>query len=907
MTRETLNKYSQKIVHFLPAIVFVCALFIVENQLKDQDLINIMSTLRTTPIWIVLIAFVLTLLNYLILAAYDGLALYFTGHTKIPLVKVIAAALLSYAISNNTGHAWAAGGSIRYRFYSKWGVPSWDILKISLFLAITYLLGALSLGLAGSLILPHYSSNSVQEPQAIYWIGMICGASLLGYWAAVWCWRKPLMIKGYELSLPSLSMTLWQTVVSSIDIILSSIVLWVLLLGKVDISFSGFVMVFVVAQVAGVISQVPGGIGVFEGAFLWLMSAIQGSDQHFMLIGALMLFRTIYFFLPLLLAGAGLFGYEIIDRRQQGVKNNGNLLRVLTAIVPHLYAFSLLFAGGVLVISGLFQNPEALDWLRNQIPLPMQGTSPLASSLFGLLLLFLARGTRLKIDAAWYCNLILLGGGIIGSLFYEFNWHGTFVLAMMFMLMLPARRRFQRPSALLQMSFSKYWQATSCMMLAGSVWLLLFASRNDENRPEWQWLLSNEDHTANFIWSLLFLLMITLCFGLWRLLSVAPAKFLNKPSANELAEARHLLIQTPHTQGFLALLGDKYLFWDSEHSAFIMFEVTSGFWIALSDPIGKSCAFKKLLQQFQEQADRHGAKAVFYKVSPQLLPHYLDLGLSLYKLGEEARVELPSFSLQGKQHNAQRSRRNKFRKMGYRFEVLSGHAVEVALPCLRRISDAWLSKKRTREKGFSLGFFDENYLRHTEIAVIKDDTGIIRAFANLWPSAGKEELAIDLMRYDPGIPKGIMDFLFAELMLWGKTANYHWFSLGLAPLAGLEQFPLAPLWHKIGATLFNLGDQFYNFKGLHEYKAKYSPHWEPRYLAAPGDVWLPCLLTIIACLISGGWKGIFSKLPTISKLSLKNLGQLGAIKDKLSYRAKREILQARISCQSPAGKNDSGW
>ncbi|MDZ4098867.1 MAG: hypothetical protein U1E13_09210, partial [Methylophilaceae bacterium] len=70
---------------------------------------------------------------------------------------------------------------IRYRFYSKWGVPGWDILKISLFLAITYLLGAVTLGLIGSLLLPHYSANAIQEPQAIYWISVICAVTLLVY------------------------------------------------------------------------------------------------------------------------------------------------------------------------------------------------------------------------------------------------------------------------------------------------------------------------------------------------------------------------------------------------------------------------------------------------------------------------------------------------------------------------------------------------------------------------------------------------------------------------------------------------------------------------------------------------------------------------------------------------------
>jgi phosphatidylglycerol lysyltransferase len=222
-------------------------------------------------------------------------------------------------------------------------------------------------------------------------------------------------------------------------------------------------------------------------------------------------------------------------------------------------------------------------------------------------------------------------------------------------------------------------------------------------------------------------------------------------------------------------------------------------------------------------------------------------------------VDLLTFSLQGKQRDPQRSARNKFGKLGYRFEILSGQSVEQVIPILRQISDAWLSNKNTREKSFSLGFFDENYLRRTNVAVITDGIGQIKAFANLWQTAGREELSIDLMRYDPDSPKGIMDFLFAELMLWGKAENYQWFSLGMAPLAGLERRPLAPLWHKIGTAIFDMGDQFYNFEGLYEYKAKFAPHWQPRYLAAPTGLSMPYVLMVITRLISGGWQGIFSK------------------------------------------------
>jgi len=859
MTRETLSRIGQKIIRLLPVVLLVCALVIVHNQLKIHDLSDILTSLQSMPMWAIGAAFVLMVINYLVLAGYDWLALRFTGHTQIPLPKMIAAALLSYAISNNTGHAWAAGGSIRYRFYSKWGMPGWDILKISLFQTVTYLLGALTLGLVGSLLLPLYLANTAQEPPTIHWVSLVCAAALLVYWVAVFCWRKPLRIKGFELYLPTPSMAFWQTLVASVDVVLSSLVLWVFLAGKVDIDFGAFVVVFVVAQVVGVISQVPGGIGVFESAFLWLMADIDATDQHLLLIGALLLYRVIYYFVPLLLAGAGLLSYEIVSRRELIAESTAALRGVLSAIVPQLYSLLLLLAGGVLLVSGAIpSHTDMLDW-GDLVPLPVVEFSHLTGSLTGLLLLFLARGIRLRIDAAWYGSLALLGLGIATSLLKGFDWHEALVLLVILLLMLPTRNYFQRHSSLMRMSFSKSWLLAIALLLAGSIWLGFFAYRDVEYSHDLWWQFSSDNNAPRFLRAMLLVSVVAVAFGLSRLLAVAPLQTPLKPTAAELTEARQIVLKSSETHGFLALLGDKALFWNAERNAFIMFEATAKFWIAMGDPIGEVTAFDELLYQFLEQADRNGAKAVFYEASADLLPAYLDLGLSLFKLGEEARVDLSAFSLQGKKHDAQRSARNRFGKLNYQFEILTGPDVEAALSALRQISDAWLTSKNTREKRFSLGFFAEDYISRTDVAVIKDETGHIQAFANIWKTDVKEELSIDLMRYHPDSPKGIMDFLFAELMLWGQAEHYQWFSLGMAPLAGLEQRPLSPLWHKVGATIFKMGDQFYNFEGLYQYKAKFEPDWQPRYLAAPAGMSVPYILMLIARLISGGWQGIFGK------------------------------------------------
>ena len=135
----------------------------------------------------------------------------------------------------------------------------------------------------------------------------------------------------------------------------------------------------------------------------------------------------------------------------------------------------------------------------------------------------------------------------------------------------------------------------------------------------------------------------------------------------------------------------------------------------------------------------------------------------------------------------------------------------------------------------------------------------IIAFANILIGAGKEELSIDLMRFLPSSPEGIMDYLFIELLLWGKHQDYRWFNFGMAPLSGIEDRALAPLWTHAGAFIFRYGEHFYNFQGLRKYKEKFDPQWHPKYLACPKGFMLPRILTNIASLVSGSIKGIVMK------------------------------------------------
>jgi phosphatidylglycerol lysyltransferase len=219
---------------------------------------------------------------------------------------------------------------------------------------------------------------------------------------------------------------------------------------------------------------------------------------------------------------------------------------------------------------------------------------------------------------------------------------------------------------------------------------------------------------------------------------------------------------------------------------------------------------------------------------------------------------LPEFTLEGTFHKALRNVQNKMNKDGFSFEIVPPEQVPGILPEIRIISDAWIEEKNTREKGFSLGFFDEKYLKQFSIAVVKQNHKIY-GFANMMFGANKEELSIDLMRYTKEVPHGIMDYLFINLMFWGKNEGYQWFNLGMAPLSGLENKALAPLWNRIGSFIFQYGEYFYNFQGLRKYKEKFSPVWSPKYLASLGGIIIPRMLTNITTLVSRGLKGVISR------------------------------------------------
>ncbi len=847
------EKILQRITPFIGIILFPAALFVVHQELKSHTIAEITHGLELLPLSVILWAVLLTAISYLVLSGYDFLALRYLNITVKP-GNVILASLISFSISNNTGQALISGSSMRYRFYSLWGLTGMDIIKFSLFISLMYVLGAATLFSISTELSSRFTDFSLPVYQTVQWFARGITAALVAYWSMILLRKKPFTIRGMKLVMPGPGLSLAQTAVAMLDLTLSSMILYVFLHVHIDISFISFLAIFMAAQILGLFSQIPGGIGVFEGAFLYLLG---GSVSASAVFASLLMFRVVYYFVPLLLSGTGLLVYELFQQRTQAKKGARAVLGYLSYAIPHVFSILLIMSGGLLLVSGsLPLDHRGLKWLHELLPLSVLEISHLTGSIVGLLLLLLARAARLRIDAAYFSILLLLAIGGITSLLKGFYWHEALVMGILLVLFLPSRQFFYRKSSMLAVPFSWSWIAFVSVVLIGSAWVGLFSYKHVEYTPDLWWQFAYRGDAPRFLRSSLLLAITVSSFCLYRLLRPQPAKA-HLPAEKEIDELEPLVFGSEETQSHLAMVGDKAILWSEDRKTFIMYDTTRKYWIAMGDPVGKLENRETLVWQFREMADKNNARIAFYQVSQDNLPLYLDLGLVLIKLGEEARVFLQDFDLKGGKRSGLRSTYNKFAKLDLKFDILEREQVKTRMSGLRHVSDSWLQTKNAGEKGFSLGYFSERYLCRCRCAVITQ-TDTILAFANLWETGNRQEMSIDLMRYTPGAPSGIMEYLFIQLMLWGRTQGYQWFNLGMSPLSGLERRPLAPLWHKVGNAVFKYGDHFYNFEGLHAYKEKFNPVWRPRYLATPA-LSTPAVLLDVTGMIAGSWKGVFLK------------------------------------------------
>ena len=832
--------------------LFLVALIVLWHQLSDVTWHALLADVVATPPKALALALLLTSLSYLTLSGYDFVAMAYI-RKSLPRAHVGRVSFLAYAVANNVGFAALSGASVRYRFYTRWGLTAEDLSLVVLSNSVTCWLGLLMLG-GISLVSAPNAVATLPWPRWTVPVGWLFIGVAVAYVILVAIWRAPVRLRGFSVPSPRLRLAIAQLTVSAIDWTLAAAVLFVLLPPS-PATFVNVLAAFLLAQLLGLASHIPGGIGVFEGLIVFALSPFLTASQ---LLPALVVYRAIYYVLPLSVALVGLVVDEALLRRHHAIRFAASVGRITERMTPQMLATFTFVAGVILLFSGATPaDAQRLHWLDRLLPLGVIEASHVTGSIAGAVLLLLSQGLARRLDAAYYLTMITVIAGVAASLLKGFDYEEALLLVALTALLRVSRPAFNRRAAFFATRFSTAWIAAVAAALIASVWLGLFAFKHVEYSNDLWWQFELKGNASRFLRGSVGAATAVLLFAIARLIRHAPHE-VDPPTDADLEDAGRIIAAQNSTFPYLVYLEDKALLFDDRREAFIMYGVQGRTWVALGDPVGPPALVADLIRLFIARCDDFGGTPVFYEVGTKYLHHYADFGLTFVKVGEEARVDLEHFTLDGPRGARFRQLVRRLEKDGGIFRVLPTDEVRERMDELRAVSDDWLRLRSVAEKGFSLGSFEPDYVARFPAAIVECGEHI-EAFATLWPGLMGQEVSTDLMRHHRDAPKSVMEALFTHLMIWGRAEGYRWFVMGMAPMSGFESSPIAPLWARAGRLLYEHGTPLYNFQGLRAFKNKFDPVWESRYLVYPGGLALLRIAADVSALVSGGYRRIFAK------------------------------------------------
>ncbi|MFS1288450.1 MAG: bifunctional lysylphosphatidylglycerol flippase/synthetase MprF [Pseudomonas piscis] len=854
---ELLSKYRQPLGLVVTLLLFAIALVACRHLLSELDFYALHDSILEVPKPALLGALGATIVGFIILLGYEWSASRYAG-VDLSGRTLALGGFTAFAIGNAIGLSLLSGGSVRYRLYARHGLGAADVAHMTLFASLS--LGCALPPLAALATLSNLpaASTALRLPEGLL-AGIAIAVLLLGAVLAMGLYRRRLpeqplrdnllvRIGRRTLRLPGRRLTFLQLIITALDVAAAATVLYLLLPEAPP--FGAFLLVYLLALAAGVLSHVPGGVGVFEAILLAAFADKLGAAP---LAAALLLYRLIYVVLPMLVACV-----LLLINEAQRLFQTRQTLRAASGLAAPVLAVLVFLSGVVLLFSGATPEIDTrLQHIGFLIPHRLVDASHFGASLIGVLCLLLAQGLRRRLSAAWMLTTILLLVGAVLSLLKGFDWEEACLMTLTASLLAVFRRSFYRPSRLTELPFSPLYLVASVCVLGASIWLLLFAYQDVPYSHQLWWQFTLDADAPRGLRSLLGAAVLLLVVSLtWLLRTARPV--IHLPTGEELDKAAKILMASSQPDGGLALTGDKALLFHPNDDAFLMYARRGRSLVALYDPIGPTQQRAEMIWQFRDLCDVHHARPVFYQVRAENLPYYMDIGLTAIKLGEEARVDLKRFDLEakGKEMKDLRYTWNRGTRDGLSLEI--HEPGQAPMDELKVISDAWLTGKNVREKGFSLGRFSDDYLKYFRIAIIRFE-GRPVAFANLLETYSHDLASLDLMRAHPDAPKLTMEFMMVGLIQHYKNHGYARFSLGMVPLSGLQPRRGAPLTQRLGSMVFRRGEQLYNFQGLRRFKDKFQPDWEPRYMAVPAGLDPLVALADTAALIAGGLTGLVKR------------------------------------------------
>ena len=591
-----------------------------------------------------------------------------------------------------------------------------------------------------------------------------------------------------------------------------------------DVNFSNLVLIYCVSNVFGQISLMQDGLVVSDLLQIHLLSKLIEPRAA---IIAILMYRMVSSVIPWIISLIMILRriYDNYNTDQHKKQFAFNILSIFTLIVGIILCLSVATPSILLRIK----------FLRRFVKKDVLVLARFITLTSGGLLILLSQGIKKSVKKSFYIAETVLLISVFSTLLKGLDIEESIITLILGIVMYIMKDGFTEKA----IKFSTKYFANTIIKLSSVTVFFIFISNSvrkvnffsSHRKYSLQYLIENKKFILLYV---LFVLILSYLAQYTRTKKITFSKltdedfskigkFLGEYGGNEFSH--------------LVYLNDKNVYFDKTNTVMIMYRPVQNSVIVLGDPIGKKENFVEAINDFIIYCNEYHMNVCFYEINGENLELYCDQGFRFVKVGQDATLNLNEFSLVGKKNRTWRHVINNFDKGNYEFKV--EEATDNLLSQMKVVSDKWLGNKN--EMGFSLGFFDEDYLKRTKIACIYKDNELL-AFANLQPFYDNKTLSIDLMRYDRSNEDGLMDFIFIKLILWGQDNNFEKFYLGMAPLSKVGDKIYSKKKEKILNIVYNTQNKIYNFKGLRNYKDKFKPDWSNKYIAYTSDFNLPYIL-----------------------------------------------------------------
>jgi phosphatidylglycerol lysyltransferase len=597
-------------------------------------------------------------------------------------------------------------------------------------------------------------------------------------------------------------------------------------------SLSTAIIAYIVVVIFLIISPFLRGLGAIEVSMVYVLtkSGFTNADS----IAITLLFRFFEFWLPLL---TGVVSFML--------KVDKLIMRIFPAV--------LIFALGIVNIISVLTPalPERVRLLKDYLLVDFVSFSNSFVFIAGLFLLvtaaFMLRGLR----TAWWFAIALSIISVFGNITKGIDYEEATIALLIVGSLIATRKEYHLKTnpRLGTVGLQTAMLSMAAVMLYGVVGFYFLDKKHfqiDFNIYQSFWytlqnffligsndLIPHDAFARDFIYLIKISGFASISFLVYSL--VRPYVYKITPTDEEIARAKSLTEQFGNSSlDFFKTYSDKFIYAPPEINAYISYRVNTNFAVVLENPVAENMEeMKKCIDAFSKYSYENGLKEIYYRVSKESLPIYHELSKKSLFLGQEGVVDLNTFSLEGGDKKSIRNALNKIKEQGYTTHINTPPLRDGLIQKLKAVSDEWLKLTEREEIIFSQGMFVEKEIKLQTVISVENSEEKIIAFLNIIPDYVKNEGTYDLLRKTADAPNGIMDYILIELFRYFKDNGIQYINLGFAPMSGLDD--PHNFTEKSMKFAYEKIRSFSHYKGQRDYKDKFNPKWNDKFLIYTND------------------------------------------------------------------------